>query len=458
MDDWASMRTVAYVHTSVSRHLARAENVPYRIQRLLWCSGDSFARSALASLQDLDPTVEEWILAERDDRLIASWARSRTRRATLVDQACSWVTDEMALISLAGLAPLSTHALGELVTRATPMVATRLLERDDLPDLARAALVGRYLSTVDSTHSGAGRVLLEKFGESPTVWAEVVRQCWPAHVGLLSSIPSGALDDPEVQEQVLRLFESTAPESLRSARFTHVFQRVVKSLAASATLPLDDVERLLRIVSDWDPDLLPLVERRRAADVPALLGQALCVPGRECAGSAEHVDALRALLGAVSFVSLPLTHLFVCGVRHLDALDKDVFSAAAAQLRGDAGRSALTQLESAYGPGSPELVAAVRLLGLWPASALSDPVPTMRVLAQQGWEQLARAYQLPVEVLEVVAWEFAPATDLLADSVFAELICRRLEPLDEQATETALALLGEWSGSLRELVECSRVL
>jgi hypothetical protein len=62
-----------------------------------------------------------------------------------------------------------------------------------------------------------------------------------------------------------------------------------------------------------------------------------------------------------------------------------------------------------------------------------------------------------VEAPEVVA-VFRPLRDLLREPGLTSLVVERIEELDVVTRDVALGLLGEWEGSLPELIDAARSL
>lgn len=414
-------------------------------------------RSTLSSRRDLAPDVERLILTERSDRLIGAWARAGSRDPLLVDDACSWARDESALLALAGMADLSTRSLDLLTSHATPHVASRLLAREDLSVAQRLPLVPLFLASLEPQATGAGRTVTERVGDDPELWACAVEHCWPKHPALLGAVPRPALNDPRVHDAMLDVLESLSGSDL-SDYSPLIAQRSIKSLAASPALSSFNARRLHEVALHLYPEAAAMTERRMLLDFPVMLSRLHCEPATGCSGDGEHLEDLSAVLASASLVDLPLEKVFLSALTHQDELGFEAVAPLATQLRGDRGRSVLVHLESTCGPGSRHLANAVQHLGTWPANALADPEPTFRALATSGWEAVTRSHHLPPAAREVVAMEFAPITELLSDAEYSAIVSKQIADLPQSQHCAALSLLGEWSGSLRELLECVKKL
>ena len=448
----------------MARKFAAASSLSEALQHRLWASSDEYVRRALAKRADLAASLQP--LAVTDPSLIAYWASTQRPASPLLAVAISNASDEHALMTLSSQDALSETDLRAIAARATYMVAWALLDHHQLPDDLRADLVVKYVAAADLQEAGFGRQFTERIGEDPYVWARAVAASNWNQAGLISAAVSAHGAHPAVQIEIVaaleRLDEALRDSSLRPKKsssgtgvafphpITQTVSRAGTGLLRFASLSREVLDRLARI-----PSLTGIrseLESRSQLSLAEKLDSLSCTLAVHTADRAiarDHAAKITDIINARPALNWPSIVVVQEALAHHDLLDEATLDSALSLSRGPESRLIATQLYDMN--MKDELLLFASTLGTLVLDQIEDPTEVLLALARQGHRDIAMGRYAPADAT-LIARAYQPASDLLHESALLSIALEQIERLPARQADTALALLGEWSGDLDSLI------
>lgn len=440
---------------TVARLLARADALPHDVQRRLWDTGDLMTQERLSRHGDLALDVAHAIIDSGSTRVWAAWAGGPRRAAGDLLSVSRRTTDQLVWVALVGNPGAPPSLLRQAAMEMGASVAAKVLERSDLALETRCLAVDKYLAGCDDIVTGMPRVVADRLGNDPHVWAHALVASVPRHPSILSHMPS--LDEPAWQDALLDALEEFTRHRIDDPRVQRDIDRAFTNLARSPHLAPARALRAVALAQVISPTVTERLTRRTDRDLPALLRRMVCTLDGDVDLSPAHVSDVRALL-SVNDVAFDYPSLAAEALLHGEHLDPELVGRTLASLRGDAARTLLVNVERSMGSDHPMLVAAIRAVGVWPVSSLQDPQPAMRALASQSYEQLLTGGHLPAGTAGTVAHHYVPVRSALSRGELAAVIAQAISEQDPQTAGAMWSLIGEWEGSLDELLCTVRLL
>jgi hypothetical protein len=445
--------TVSRVNTETMLRLAEVDSLSADLQRRLWFSEDRLVRRALVKRDDL--IDELGALAVMDHGLVSSWASVPRPGGALLSTAVSNAHDDHTIMELLRQRSLEPAHAQLLASRCGPVAGWNLVGRiaDLLTEDVAAQLVRNYVASMEPRTDGPGRIFDEHLGERDALWAAAAEATTLGTLPVLRAVATRSVNRPGLQGTVVAALERLDGDGpVTDERTLRLLDGVSDSLLRCPWLPTDLVNRLcaLRNLSTHSS-----VQLRRHLDLAGKLGLLDCDPSdtSRCDDEA-HLSVLSAL-AALPHTGLLPPKVTLSALLHRDGLQRHELMRLLDTGRGAQSRPIAAQLEAAG--RLEDLVMLVEQIGIPCVDELIDRTPVIVELARRGSRTVNDRNVTDVEAPEVVA-VFRPLRDLLREPGLTSLVVERIEELDVVTRDVALGLLGEWEGSLPELIDAARSL
>lgn len=440
--------------------MAAAADLSDRAVEDIWQKGGKRARCIIAGRGRLPHTVTEEILAGDDGELLAHWlstergkehtARIVAGRRLEVDRALAYQDH------------LTDDQKESLSWSESTEVLKPFLLRDDLTEDQRERALMRYVSREHILRSSYGEELINTIETAGTLaggterrWARLMEIVGPQQAALVAEAAERGIRSPEIAGAVadaLKRLGSMEENSTNSLALQDL-HRAVLLLVRAPMLPTATYETLADI-----PILAPLravlLQRCELGVAEALKlltcgdEPADCPPG--------HAAIIAALSTTIGDVDLPGESFASAALTHSCELPRGIIERILSNLHYS---PRLLEREQALGRLENQVRLIESRLDLYDP-AKPHPHALVRELARRGARALLRRY-LPathrdVEGAQIVLEHFQPVRELLNDTYYAGLVAERLLEVDGEQREFVNRLLGEWDGSLLDLIEAAK--
>lgn len=453
-------RTLGPVHDDPLARMAAATELSDEAVEDLWEKGTRRARCVIAGRTLLPDSVTETILASDDGELLVHWlSAGRDTRHTRRIAAGRRLEIDRALAYQDRLTDEQRDALS---WSESAEVLKPLLLREDLTEDQRDRALLRYVSRERILRGSYGEELINviETAGSPRVggerrWTRLMEIVGPEQAALVAEAAERGIRDQRVARAaaaaLTRLGSSEHVE--KNSPVEQDLHRAARLLARAPGLPAGAYEALaeLPLFAPVRPQLL----ERSEIDVAGALELLTCGddPSRCATGHPAVIAVLSTVIGEVD---LPPETLVPAALTHSVELPDGVLDRILGNLHYGAR---LLEREAALG----RLENQVRLVEN--RQDLYDPAThhsfeLVRELARRGSRTLLQRH-LPAARREpdgarIVLENYQPVRNLLDDGYYAGLVAERLLTIDGDQREFAHRLLGEWDGSLLELLEAAK--
>lgn len=440
--------------------MAAAAELSDRAAKDIWEKGSARARCIIAGRRALPDSVTEEILTTDDGELLANWlstergkehtSRVLAGRRLEVDRALSYqdhLTDDQK----------EALSWSESVEVLKPF-----LLRDDLTEEQRDRALMRYVSRERILRSSYGEELIntiETAGNLGTSserrWSRLMEIVGPDQAALVAEAAERGIRNPAIAESVATALTRLATlETLeKNSLAEQDLHRAARLLVRSPSLPVETYEALAELpaLTPVRPQLL----QRAALGVAEALELLTCGDDPSSCASG-HAAIIAAVSTTIGDVDLPGELLAPAALTHSDELPRGILGRILSNLHYS---PRLLEREEALGRIENQVHLIENRTDLYDP-AKPHPVELVRELARRGSRALLQRHLPPTrrnpEGAETVLENYQPVRGLLDDTYYAGLVAERLLDVDGEQREFVNRLIGEWDGSLLELLEAAR--
>lgn len=426
----------------------------------IWQKGTRRARCVIAGRGRLPLPLTEEILAGDDGELLANWlsaerGKEHTARVTAgrrleVDRALAYQDH------------LTEDQKNALSWADSTEVLKPLLLRDDLTEEQRDRALMRYIARERILRSSYGEELIntiETAGNLGTSierrWSRLMEIVGPDQAALVAEAAERGIRNQEIAGSVADAMKRLAEidDIAKNTLAVQDLHRACRLLARTPNVPVSTYEELseLDVLAPLRGVLVKRCELGVAEALELLTcgdDASLCAPG--------HAAIIAALSTTIGDVDLPGEILAPAALTHSHELPRGIIERILVNLHYG---PRLLEREQRLGRLSNQVHLIESRSDLYdPAKA--HPVELVRELARRGAHVLLQRH-LPStrrdpDGAEAVLEHFQPVRELLADTYYAGLVAERLLTIEGEQREFVNRLIGEWDGSLLELIEAAK--
>jgi len=448
------------VHDDPLAQMAAAAELSERAIEDIWRAGSPRARCVIAGRTRLPAVVTEEILAGDDGELLAHWlsaergkehtARIVAGRRLEVDRALAYQDH------------LTDDQKDSLSWSESAEVLKPFLLRDDVTEDQRDRALIRYVSRERILRSSYGEELINTIetagnlpGGAERRWVRLMDIVGPEQAALVAEAAERGRRTPGIARAVagaverLALLEETSTNSLA----LQDLHRAVRILVRSPSLHTTAYEALADI-----PALGPvrsLLTKRCDIAVAEALAHLTCGddPGACAPG---HPAIIAVLCSVMEDVDLPWEILVPATLTHSTDLSDGTIDRILGSLYCP---PRFLEQEQRLGRLYNQVHLIENRHDLYDP-AKSHPVDLVRELARRGSRALLQRHlpstkRDPIGSLTVLE-HFQPVRVLLDDTYYAGLVAERLLAIEGEQREFVNRLIGEWDGSLLDLIEAAK--
>jgi hypothetical protein len=422
----------------------------------LWEACAQDVRCAIAEREDLEETLTAEILRS-DTVVLESWLKKERTREYLervpagvsqeLDRALSWQQN------------LPEGTAVRLAESEDPSILKALMHGRGLTPKTRGDILGKWLTQNALHSSNMGESLLEIIGDDVVVWSTILSVIGAAQSGIiLHAARSYHTHEGTAQlaaRALLRAAREVADEQHGSRRDS-ITADLVKAAEALERSPLIDAETYQTLAKEETlaavSDTLERRSEMQTAELIHMLG--MCSKSGRCSEAGRpmvnHATVLSLLSLEAKDVDLP-SSIADSVLQHVQELLPRV----TVVLGRAAGRGAEVVEKAVHSWGSETTLELIESIPDILDGVTALPTSIVVEAAERGYRGLLR-YAGSGADRALILENFRPIDELLESSVYSAMASRLLSGLKPLQCDTAFRLLGEWAGSLGELVTAAQ--
>lgn len=419
------------------------------MQYFLWDIGDEAIQRSLSKRRDLIDELS--IISILDDRLIASWTQTERKDPDLLHLAIENAKTDTTFIQLITQSNLDSVMAEKLAKRVSPKVGWYLLTHPKLSNSTAEKLIASYILSQNSISDKSWYIFEERLGVRYDLWAAAVNNSNLDNIPIIQYAAKKSIFDSNLRNCIInalvRIDKGDVYSNTNTIKYS---EQIISELLRSPYLTKIQLTQLRNL--NLSKNHYDVLELRIKSDLFANLSALTCSsdPDNPKTISIEsHVKSLVAIASESTSIVLPADLVAYEALLHREHLTPYDLDKLLAHSRGISSRELAKRLE--LEGRLLDLVELSKYMGIFVLDDLLDKSPIYALLSEEGSVEI-NDRTVTDSLRDVVIDHYRPLSKVINQPNIISSIIGRLEDLERDVSETAISLLGEWEGNLKELI------